>query len=443
MSSRPPASPRRFNGLPAGLSAVALPKWGAVFNSTGRGFGFGRQSSQQQQQQQQQQQFSMRTWWESHTKGSKGLLIWLMPALLSQLAILRTVIPFFTELLSQYIQPMGIAMLVGLTPGKGIRALRNLLLSSAAIGAGFMFRDTFCAGSSWLPLEAKEDSYAVITGATSGLGRAFASLLYSRGFSLVLIAARDQQLRDLRRTLLEGKSNEDDGGGGSDVTSGAGAGTESDAGTEEKGDGAEHKTKRRSSRMSSSSSATSFTADISDSSSRDAQHKKLPAAPEIIIISLDLGDAQAPDAVLRELRRRRVDNKIDVLINNAEVGARGPLMDMPLSSLMRMTDLNVRATVGITRVLAPHMAKRDTGARILIVGNIASAGPGPDVAVYTASKAFLSSFASSLRRELLPQGVLVTLGLAGPMVTDDRSSPSSFARSSGTADAFVFKLPGM
>ena len=398
----------------------------------------------------------MRTWWESHTKGSKGLLIWLMPALLSQLSILRTVIPFFTERLSQYIQPMGIAMLVGLTPGKGIRALRNLLLSSAAIGAGFMFRDTFCAGSSWLPLEAKEDSYAVITGATSGLGRAFASLLYARGFSLVLIAARDQQLRDLRRTLLEGKSNEDGGSGGSDV---AASEAGSDAGSEEKGDGAEHKTKRRSSRLEvspmeirddrstpssrRSSSAASLAVEISDSSSRDAQHKKLPAAPEIVIISLDLGDADAPNAVLRELRRRRVEDKIDVLINNAEVGARGPLMDMPLSSLMRMTDLNVRATVGITRVLAPHMAKRDTGARILIVGNIASVGPGPDVAVYTASKAFLSSFASSLRRELLPQGVLVTLGLAGPMLTDDRSSPSSFARSSGTADAFVFKLPGM
>lgn len=318
-----------------------------------------------------------------------------------------------------------------------------------------MFRDTFCAGSSWLPLEAKEDSYAVITGATSGLGRAFASLLYARGFSLVLIAARDQQLRDLRRTLLKGKSNED----GDMAASEAGAASGSDAGSEEKGDGAEHKTKRRSSRLEvrpmeirddrstpssrRSSSAASLAVEISDSSSRDAQHKKLPSAPEIVIISLDLGDADAPNAVLRELRRRRVEDKIDVLINNAEVGARGPLMDMPLSSLMRMTDLNVRATVGITRVLAPHMAKRDTGARILIVGNIASVGPGPDVAVYTASKAFLSSFASSLRRELLPQGVLVTLGLAGPMLTDDRSSPSSFARSSGTADAFVFKLPGM
>jgi len=406
-----------------GFGLPALPNWAggevpwSAFNSTVRAFkmSFGRQQQQQQQLQRQPQEFSMRSWWESHTKGSRGILIWLMPALLSQLAIMRTVVPFFTDRLSQYLQPMAIAMFVGLSPGKGLRMLQNVLLTSAGIGACFMFRDTYCAGSSWLPLEAKEDSYAVVTGATSGLGRAFAELLYSRGFNLVLIASRDQQLRAVKRKLLEGA--------GESVLENDERLTEEILQTHVSGD---------------SDLKVVASAEQSVSKKLDS-----PKRRDIILVSIDLGDPDAPNAVLRELRRRKVDDKIDVLINNAEVGCRGALIDVPLSSLTRISDLNVRATVGLTRVLAPRMIKRDSGARILIVGNIASAGPGPDVAVYTASKAFIASFASSLRRELLPQGVLVTLALAGPMLTNDRAIPSSFARSSGTADAFVFKLPGM
>ena len=131
------------------------------FNNTTRSSVFGRQI------QLQRPNFSLQTWWETHTKGSRGILIWLMPALLSQLMILRTVVPFFMDRLSQYLQPLTIAGLLALTPGKGIRTIQKILLTSAGIGTCFMFRDTYCAGSSWLPLEAKEDSYAIITAAAS------------------------------------------------------------------------------------------------------------------------------------------------------------------------------------------------------------------------------------------------------------------------------------
>ena len=163
---------------------------------------------------------------------------------------------------------------------------------------------------------------------------------------------------------------------------------------------------------------------------------------EILLVPVDLSELDGPVNVLRELRRRKVDDKIDVLINNAEVGSRGAIIDTPMSYLVHVMDLNVRATVALTRLLAPRMIKRDSGARILIVGSIASAGPGPDVAVYTASKAFLASFAQSLRRELLPQGVLVTLALPGPTVSKDGTA-SSFARASGAGEAFIFKIPGL
>ena len=382
--------------------------WG-MFNGTARAT-VGRQ----QQQQQQTKRFSIETWWEGQTKGSRGILIWLLPALLSQLVILKSVVPLFTDRISQYLQPLAVFLFVALTPGKGMRLFQNIMLTSSAIGTCFMFRDTYCAGSSWLPLEPREDSYAVVTGATSGLGRAFAQLLYSQGFNLILVAARGKQLREMRDGLL-----------------GAGAGG---GGEIEAVQYAEAEAQGQIRVISDAPSGSSI-------KTNDAAGGK--ARKEIVVISVDLSDVDGPDAVLRELKRRKIDDKVDVLINNAEVGARGALIEAPVASLGRLIDLNVRATVGLTRLLAPRMIKRDTGARILIVGSLAAAGPGPDVAVYTASKAFISSFASSMRRELLPQGVLVTLALAGPTVSQDGGVPSSFARSSGTADAFVFKLPGL
>ena len=387
--------------------------WG-MFNGTARAT-VGRQ----QQQQQQTKGFSIEKWWEGQTKGSRGILIWLLPAVLSQLVILKSVVPLFTDRISQYLQPLAVFLFVALTPGKGLRLFQNIMLTSSAIGTCFMFRDTYCAGSSWLPLEPREDSYAVVTGATSGLGRAFAQLLYSQGFNLILVAARSKQLREMRNGLL-----------------GAGAG---EGGEVEEVQYADAQAQIRV--ISDAPSSSSSSSSSSSIKTNDATGGK--ARREIVVISVDLSDVDGPDAVLRELKRRRIDDKVDVLINNAEAGARGALIEAPVASLGRLIDLNVRATVGLTRLLAPRMIKRDTGARILIVGSLAAAGPGPDVAVYTASKAFISSFASSMRRELLPQGVLVTLALAGPTVSQDGGIPSSFARSSGTADAFVFKLPGL
>ena len=106
-------------------------------------------------------------------------------------------------------------------------------------------------------------------------------------------------------------------------------------------------------------------------------------------------------------------DKIDVLVNNAGCGSRGPFIGSPIEALLDAVDLNVRATVLLTRLLAPRIAKRGSGGRILIVGSLSSVGPGPSVAVYAATKAFLGSFAASLRRELLGEGVFVTLALPG------------------------------
>jgi hypothetical protein len=116
---------------------------------------------------------------------------------------------------------------------------------------------------------------------------------------------------------------------------------------------------------------------------------------------------------------------------------RGPLMHSPLEDLSDTLDLNVKSTVLLTRLLAPRIARRGSGGRILFVGSLSAVGPGPSVAVYAATKAFLQSFAMSLRRELISQGVFVTLALPGA-VTD-----TSFASRAGSEDALIFRGPGL
>ena len=90
--------------------------------------------------------------------------------------------------------------------------------------------------------------------------------------------------------------------------------------------------------------------------------------------------------MLQQLKQRGVADKIDVLVNNAGCGSRGAFMGSPIEALLDAVDLNVRATVLLTRLLAPRIAKRGSGGRILIMGSVSSVGPGPSVAVYAATK---------------------------------------------------------
>ena len=80
-------------------------------------------------------------------------------------------------------------------------------------------------------------------------------------------------------------------------------------------------------------------------------------------------------------------------MNNGGSAVRGPLMHSPLEDLSDTLDLNVKSTVLLTRLLAPRIARRGSGGRILFVGSLSAVGPGPSVAVYAATKAFLQSFA--------------------------------------------------
>jgi uncharacterized protein len=147
-------------------------------------------------------------------------------------------------------------------------------------------------------------------------------------------------------------------------------------------------------------------------------------------IACDLAAPGGIDGLLAELAARAVS--IDFLVNNAGVGSTGRFVDSPAERELAMAELNVMAVVRLTRALLPAMLARGAG-RILNVGSTAGFQPGPFMATYYASKAFVNHFSEGLSYELRGSGVTVTLSCPGPTQTE-------FGQVSGVEKSNLFKL---
>lgn len=108
--------------------------------------------------------------------------------------------------------------------------------------------------------------------------------------------------------------------------------------------------------------------------------------------------------------------QVDILINNAGFGGHGPFHEQDLSRNRAMIALNVGALTELTRLLLPGMMARGHG-RILNVSSMAGFLPGPLMAVYYATKAYVISFSQALAEETRGAGVSVTVLCPGPVRT--------------------------
>lgn len=171
---------------------------------------------------------------------------------------------------------------------------------------------------------------ALVTGASSGIGRAIALELAGRGYSMVVTARREWLLRSLA-------------------------------------------------------------AEIEQRSQGPAEW-----------IASDLCDEEG-------LRRvaARAGTGVDVLVANAGFSTRGAFADLGLETELREIKLNVVSTVRLCHAAVPAMRRRGSG-RIMITSSAASFQPLPGLAVYSATKGFLTAFAQSLDGELRALGVTVT-----------------------------------
>jgi short-subunit dehydrogenase len=132
------------------------------------------------------------------------------------------------------------------------------------------------------------------------------------------------------------------------------------------------------------------------------------------IIAADLTDPAAPQRIADELRAKSID--VDVLVNNAGVGVAGAFLETDLRSELAMIQLNVVALTHLTKLLLPGMVARRHG-HVLNVASTAAFQPGPLMAVYYATKAYVLSFSEAIAEELRDSGVTVTALCPGPTET--------------------------
>src|SRR5207237_4834697 len=115
-----------------------------------------------------------------------------------------------------------------------------------------------------------------------------------------------------------------------------------------------------------------------------------------------------------ELRAKSID--VDVLVNNAGVGLTGAFAETDLDKELEMIQVNIVALTELTKLLLPGMVARKRG-RILNIASTAAFQPGPLMAVYYATKAYVLSFSEAIADELRDTGVTVTALCPGPTET--------------------------
>jgi len=134
-----------------------------------------------------------------------------------------------------------------------------------------------------------------------------------------------------------------------------------------------------------------------------------------LILAVDLTDPGAPAYVLDQTTRANV--VVDILVNNAGFGQYGLFVENDLEECLRQIQLNVTALTHLTRLYLPKMIERKSG-RILNVASTAAFQPGPLMAVYFATKAYVLHFSEALANELAASGVTVTCLCPGATKTE-------------------------
>ncbi len=144
-----------------------------------------------------------------------------------------------------------------------------------------------------------------------------------------------------------------------------------------------------------------------------------------IVIPCDLEQPDAGDRIAAALAAAGVE--VEYVVNNAGYGLFGTAVDLDRADQLNIIAVNIRAMTDLSLRFADSLIRHRGG--VLNVGSIAGFLPGPGMAVYYASKAFVLSFTEALRCELAPRGVRVTVLCPGPV-------PSEFQARAGFSPGF-------
>jgi short-subunit dehydrogenase len=151
------------------------------------------------------------------------------------------------------------------------------------------------------------------------------------------------------------------------------------------------------------------------------------------VFAADLRRPDAPQSIFQFLHNENLP--IEVLVNNAGFGLGGEFADTKLQRELEMIQVNISALTHLTKLFLPPMIKRKSG-RVLNVASTAAFQPGPLMAVYYATKAYVLSFSQALAEELRHSGVTVTALCPGATATD-------FAATAGMGSSRLFTAFGI
>jgi hypothetical protein len=135
---------------------------------------------------------------------------------------------------------------------------------------------------------------------------------------------------------------------------------------------------------------------------------------EVAVLPVDLADPEGPEALLDRIAGD--GHQVDVLVNNAGVARYGRFDRIPADDDLAQLRLNALAPTRLAKALLPGMVARGEGG-LLNVASTAAFQPGPGMAVYYASKAYLLHLGEALAEELRGTGVTVTTLCPGPTET--------------------------
>lgn len=155
---------------------------------------------------------------------------------------------------------------------------------------------------------------------------------------------------------------------------------------------------------------------------------------EVLILAKDLTREEAPDEIYEEVEKRGI--RVDFLINNAGFGSFGRLIATDYETEKDLVKLNVLSLLQMNKLFVPLMAARHYG-YVMNVASLAAFMPGPVMANYYASKAYVLSLSEAMHEELKKDGVKVTALCPGPVRTNFQERAQ--LQKTDTAKSFIME----
>lgn len=148
----------------------------------------------------------------------------------------------------------------------------------------------------------------------------------------------------------------------------------------------------------------------------DADSLRAEASEQLVPLMIDVGDGASIAAAAQEVSGV-TGGTLDALVNNAGISVQGPLEHLPLDEIRKQFEINVTGQVAVTQAFLPML--RSSKGRIVFMGSVAGrAASLPFIGPYSASKLALEGIADSLRGELRPAGIAVSIVEPGSIATE-------------------------